>query len=1058
MMDNTRLIICKASAGSGKTFTLVKQFLTLAFDTQHIDGKDGLTDRFKHILAITFTKKATNEMKSRIIKELNNIAKEGEGSSMCLAISQELHKSPAQLQKDAEILKSAILHNYSDLNVCTIDSFMQRIVKTFAYDLDLPMNFEVEMDQNDMIEQAVDDLLSMAGKQDCAPITAILFDYAKSKMEDGKSYDITKNLQDLSNELFKESAYQHLTRLSADAINQYLLIKKSLKKENEKFKEDVLAVCNNFYNLLNTHGVTEDELYRGKSGIASVFKKANQLTEPNWESSYMLEFVEGDKLAGAKVSPSTKDIIATIKPTIIEYYQQLRILFSEPFKRYNSRIKILDNLYAMALLKQIDEIIHNNSKENAIIHISEFNKKISQEVENEPAPFIYERIGSKYYNYLIDEFQDTSKMQWHNLIPLLDEGISTGHTSLVVGDAKQAIYRFREGDVEQFIKLPEVEGSSHGDNFTRPDVAQHLQLSTNYRTGETIVNFNNRFFEWLIKNKYANNKLLQDTYIGNGESISLHQTAHKTGGFVRVGFWDSEEEDALGNQILNIIQHQVVDLGYHYKDILIIGRTSKILNQIATFLNKQTINGESIPMVSNEAFLLSNSKVAQIVRCVMGYLVDMQNRVCVMQLMRHLKNLGIIENDHAMEFVSRDAIDLTQLLNNEGLSINCEELLSMTLYDCCEEIIRNLKLSAFDKDYTTTLLNQVAKYSKLHRQDMAEFIEWYDKNLSKFSAQTAEDLNAIQLMTIHKSKGLEAPIVILPIFPESNHRKSIWVDIDDNSLQIKTSLISVDKTSTIFDDQKEQEMQLCAMDDVNTYYVALTRPKQKLMLCCQENKKEAENYISHLKSFAEEDHQHGYCQYDEESNCYCYGEDQECDVAEEKESNIKVTLSNISYPRWDDRIAIADQSEKLFNPMSQAQIRWGNQVHDVLATINHHQNYEQAIAFYAQKNKLAQDDVEKITAIIEHLINHPTCKKFFDPQYKIMNECNLMFRGEILRPDKIIFAEKEVWIVDFKTGSENAKHKEQVSGYCNAITEMGYTNVKGYLLYLNTNNIDIVEV
>ena len=427
-MDNSRFIICRASAGSGKTYTLVRQYLLLAFSA----NEQELPSRFKRILAITFTNKAANEMKERILRELDNISLLGTGTPMGADIADRTSLDSTTLQRYAAIVRQAVLHNYSDLSVCTIDSFMHRIVRTFAHDLDLPMNFDVQIDNDILIQSAVDDLMSLAGAEGQEELTEVLCDFAESRMTDGKSYMIENELASLAQELFKEQTPQYLRLLKDIDSPQFRSIHRSMVADNRAYERRLAALGQQAVDTFTAAGLADTDFFHGSTGAGVYFRKlaSGLIVEPN---SYVLAYLEGDKLGSAKCTPSVRDALATVKPPLADLFTQIQQLRSTDEVLYNTRQLLLKNIYSLALLNKLNLLIDHYSKENEIVHISEFNQRISEVVQDEPVPFIYERIGNRYYNYLIDEFQDTSRLQWQNLVPLLENGVGSGHTSLVVG-------------------------------------------------------------------------------------------------------------------------------------------------------------------------------------------------------------------------------------------------------------------------------------------------------------------------------------------------------------------------------------------------------------------------------------------------------------------------------------------------------------------------------------------------------------------------------------------------------------------------------------------------
>lgn len=1061
-MDSSRFIICRAAAGSGKTYTLVRQYLLLAFSAPEHE----LRNRFTRILAITFTNKAANEMKERILRELDSISTQGSACGMGSDIAQQMQLPDATLRRYAATLRGAILHRYSDFAVCTIDSFVHRLVRTFAHDLNLPINFDVRIDNSDLIQHAVDDLMAQVGTDGQEELTQVVCEFAESRMSDGKSYLIERELTNIAGELFKEQTPEYLRALSHLDMAQFRQINAQMRRDNRDYERKMQSLGKEGLQAISDADLSIEDFYHGSSGAGAYFRK---LTEGNFAdpNSYVLGYIEGDKLSSAKCSPAARSALADIKPRLREIFQRVQTLRKSEQLRYNSRRLLLKNLYSLALINKLNELVDIYSKENDIVHISEFNKRITEVIQNEPTPFIYERIGNRYYNYLIDEFQDTSRMQWQNLVPLLENGIGAGHTSLVVGDGKQAIYRFRQGDVGQFVALPKVDNPIHGRLLESPGIGTVDRLERNFRSAKTIVEFNNDFFEWVVRNRFKENTQLQNIYLGGGSEPDLRQKFTKEGGYVQVGFYTLNKDNGpLWQEMLDDIRLLTNEKGYKLREMTILARDKHTLAEISSFL---TASG--IPVVSCESFLLTQSRVVMLMRDLMQYLLDGSDRIAAMRVLQHLHGLGRIGSRHEEAFLqTRGAVDLDRLLRSEGLPLECNQLRQLGLYDCCEEALRMLHLGNVEVAYTATWLNVVAKYASCHRQDLSEFLEWFDLQKDKLSTSTASDLDAVQLMTIHKAKGLEKSIVLYPILTKQNPREDIWVHIpQDCQLPLPTSLVHpTQKEPTFFDQDRKEEEVKSDMDRLNVLYVALTRPKEKLLIYCQSNKqKEGTDYSSLLRDYLLQRSdlhtvREGVAALGQNSPKSQSGDENK----REEDKITGVTLESVSFPDWSGRIAIAEQAARIFGRLDETSIRWGNRMHALLSLVHSTADAEEALDLFLSSNRLTDEnatpndkaDAQALGESLRQMLNQPEVARFFRPEDRCKNECDLVWQGEVLRPDRIVFAakEEEVWVVDYKTGAPQTSHHAQVLHYCNALHAMGYPSVKGYLLYIGPTHSQVL--
>ena len=439
-----RFIVSKASAGSGKTFQLVLIYLTLAMSVG--DGLDEeakrktLEKRFSRILAITFTNAAVNEMKQRILSELRGLCSDNADKRplMETKLCQTTGLSPDELRQRAKIVHNAILHHYSDLAVCTIDSFANRIVKTFAHDMKLPQNFDISLDENDLVEKVSDNLMSHIGIEGEEEFTSLLYSYSEEMMEENDGYNIEKRLKDMIPYVMRENALEYISKLNDWTLDDYRRLRKKFADSNKQFATTLEAIAREGLELIRQNDIDETMFYHGSSSAPCYFRNVlNKEYAP--ANSYAKAFFEGDKIGRGGCDAATKQAIESIKPRLVELYNKIEQVKQDGLKQFHSRKRLMANLYEMGLMKRISGAMETYYEENDLLHISEINKRIAQVVGNgDDAPFIYELIGNVYQNILIDEFQDTSRQQWGNLVPLVENSVSEGHTSLVVGDGKQA--------------------------------------------------------------------------------------------------------------------------------------------------------------------------------------------------------------------------------------------------------------------------------------------------------------------------------------------------------------------------------------------------------------------------------------------------------------------------------------------------------------------------------------------------------------------------------------------------------------------------------------------
>ena len=671
-----KFCIYRSSAGSGKTFTLVKEYLKLSLPKA----------RFEDILAITFTNKAANEMKSRILEELSlmkNKDKDNE-NGMLMALCNELGCGIEEVRAKAKNLETRILHNYSDFSVYTIDSFTQKIIQTFAYDLDIPLNYKVILEKDEIKQKAVNDLLAMVGTPGNEDLTNIILKYIGEQMAVGDNWNIESKLQDVSDEIFKETALENLSKIKDITLDDFVEIYNAHKTEISNFEKDLQNRAEDVLKKIKGEELEASDFYQGKHGVYGYLDKTSK-GDIKVCNKYVEAFLE-DETKRLSSKSTKRNIAEGILDDIVIGVRSICDKIEKDYKTYNTQKVLMKKIYGMALLNAISDNIKNYQDTDEVLHISEFNKRISDVVLNQPVPFLYERLGERYKHFLIDEFQDTSVMQWQNLLPLIINSLSTGDMSLVVGDGKQAIYRFRQGEVEQFVKLPDVYNPQNN-----PIIDEHAKelkhhgrvenLASNYRTGKAIVEFNNRFFKSVVEDQLNDNTKISDIYlgeeyrnkIGTGKVSHCHliskdcatcenkpllcQKAVKEGGYVSVKLLEAETSEDVKTNLYESIYETISDLvlnkGYEYKDIAILARKNGELNEILKYLSEKKINDKDIPMVSTESYLLKNNDEIMFLYSMLSVLANPTDRASQLIVMEYLSTNGYLKESYVSYFSNK---------------------------------------------------------------------------------------------------------------------------------------------------------------------------------------------------------------------------------------------------------------------------------------------------------------------------------------------------------------------------------------------------------------------
>ncbi|MEO8759639.1 MAG: UvrD-helicase domain-containing protein, partial [Bacteroidia bacterium] len=490
MPDN--FVVYKSSAGSGKTYTLVKEYLKLALADPH-----RLNKAYKQILAVTFTNKAAAEMKERILTALKQIAAL-EKTPLAADLQKELFISETELQARCKEVHQNLLHQYADFSVCTIDSFVYRLIKRFSIDLQLPANFTVDTDEDAALWWAIDELLTNMKQNKL--LQNLLLNYASDKVDEQKNWKIENEIFELARPiLISKKDTKEAELLGKVSLEDLLEIKKQLQESVRKTEHYLIGLADKAYLTIAQNGVSIEDFRYGKSGFFSYFKKIKEkkFASDELANKYVNDAINEDKWYTGK---NANGAIDGIKETLRSIYYEVESYREKNISEYFLHKLLLKNITALCVLNEIQELVLKYKQEKNIVFISEFNTTVSSFIQDEPVPFIYERLGDRYKHYLIDEFQDTSVLQWLNLLPLVHNSLAEGKFCMIVGDGKQSIYRWRGADVDQFVNLPKIKSAEQNRVIQEQQQAlelnyQEKQLNTNRRSCAEIIGFNNNLFD-----------------------------------------------------------------------------------------------------------------------------------------------------------------------------------------------------------------------------------------------------------------------------------------------------------------------------------------------------------------------------------------------------------------------------------------------------------------------------------------------------------------------------------------------------------------------------------
>ncbi len=1027
--------IYNASAGSGKTFTLVKEYLTLLFTSSK-------KDRYKNILAITFTNKAVGEMKKRIIESLSDFSRIEENSNnnaLLNIISEETGISKKEIKKkSSEILKS-IIHNYAAFEISTIDGFTHRVLRTFARDLGIPMNFEVELSTDDILMEAVESLISRAGND--KKLTKVLIDYTLSKTDDDKSWDISRDLFNISKLLINENHQKAIQVLKDKSLDDFEKFGKKLRSDIKLADDTLKLSADSFFDLIQSNGIQETD-FSGQY-VPKHFKKLQSgLGSINFNVKWA-ENIEEQPLYPKKASEEAKAGLDGIQDEIVEIFNASK----KAYFQIEFLTEIKKNLVQLSLLNEINREVEEIKKERNLVLISEFNPRISEEVKDQPVPFIYERLGERYQHYFIDEFQDTSTMQWENLIPLvankLDSAEPAGLT--LVGDAKQSIYRWRGGRAEQLIDLSNLKSIPFQ---TEQGV---VNLPDNFRSGSEVVNFNNNFFTFAAS--LLNYPEYSDLFKGSAQNPKKGDF-----GYVNIEFVEAknreEEFEIYPLKVLDIIK-DLDSKNFQRKDICILTRKRSEGIAIAEFLSEH-----SIPVISSETLLLAQSPEVLFIVDLLEFSMNPNDDQAKLRIFDYLSERFIPEADFHQLLIKNlpeNGDAFFNWLQDYEIQFDLNQLKRLSLYESVEYIIRSFSLVKDSDAYIQFFLDFVFETTQKTANSLNDFLDKWEQKKDKLSIVVPETDNAVQIMTIHKSKGLEFPVVIYPFANsdlQDTRNDNLWLEINDENIPMVYVNASqkMQNWNTTAADKFQDLVNKNELDTLNVFYVACTRAARQLYLLSNFNEKPRKStnisdmLVEYIRSAGKWN----------DGLIYEFGNPEKAMDSKQSENSSIQPAKYYSSATQNHAVNIVTRSGSLWDSKQKEAIEKGEITHEILAKINEGNDLENALSWAVNNGILTVDSKEEISTVILKILDHPELKDYYKEGIKNLNEREIITTsGKRLRPDRLNFHDGKVTVIDYKTGGFVDSHKMQVSEYANALQEMGYEIDKCLLIY--TNNPIIIK-
>lgn len=1091
----SNLVVYKASAGSGKTWRLSVEMLKILISDPY---------SYRNILAVTFTNKATAEMKERVLGGLYEIVAEdnkGIVSPMLQTICDDLSITPDKARLKAKIAIELLLHDYGRFRIETIDSFFQSVLRNLARELGLGAWLNIELDNEKVLADAVDAVMDKASGDPL--LLKWITDYMEEMLTDGKSWKINNTLNNFGKSIFKEQFKDKEKQLEEKLKDKNFLkfYRNKLDKIAKEAEEKIKQPAKDFLKFLEDRGYSVNDLKNGERGIYSYFKKVlsgefnpDELLNKTAESC--LENPE-NWLTAAKAKDKTLVSLVNEKlyPLLVNTEKNRKSLYPE----WVSAKAASNHLNQIGLLSDIAAQVRQLNYDNNRFLLSDTNALFKSLLEDGDTSFIYEKTGTEINNILFDEFQDTSRMQWDTFKPLLAEGLANNHNSLIVGDEKQSIYRWRNGD---WRILGSMSAEMH------PFDIKKETLGKNWRSDLNIIHFNNEVFlslQQIISKMYMEQFGENSSELSNAYSdISQESNTTEKNGLVEISFIKTDKNTSYEETVLDKLILNVEDLqrsGIKPNEIAIIIRENKYIPKIAAhFANYKTSEKADkklcYDIISDEAFLLESSKGAQILIDALKLLNDPQNPViqAMLKLDYAIDVLGL--NPESTEIFSSE----TSILPEE-FTQNIGKLQKMPLHELIEELHRIFEIHRIPSQdsYLFCFMDKLDEYLSKSSADISSFIQYWDETMYKTKIPGGTAVNGIRILSIHKSKGLEFHTVILPFCDWkllSNVNTTIWCEPATKPYN-ELDLLPIDykkelKHSVFKNDYKEETLQLW-VDALNLLYVAFTRPRHNLFVYCEEqnqDKKEKEpQKIGHLLQTLFNRQAGEYSLNEEFLNAYIPSDsDQDID---------EIRVSRFSYGKLYTENDIQKNEKGLFvkgndieTPFrsfahktkfrqSQKSIQFskgkdpegfkskyidrGNILHRLFSAIQVTEDLDSAL-----KNMLTEgliDSQESLTYAVtaKKALSNPEVSDWYSGKYKTFNECSIIFPDKIgklqqKRPDRVMISEDSVKIVDFKFGKPSPKYKAQIRFYSKLLLDMGYNKVEGFLWYVDEEHVEKVDL
>ena len=1081
------LTVYKASAGSGKTFTLATEYISLLVENPM---------SYRTILAVTFTNKATEEMKMRILSQLYGIWKQLPDSDDYLkAIQKKTGLDTKVISERAGISLSNLLNNYNYFRVETIDTFFQSVMRNMARELDLTTNLRIGLNDYQVEELAVDQLIADLSTTDA--MLQWILRYIMENISDDKSWNVIGQIKQFGRHIFSDT-YKDVSHTLEEKLaepgffDQYITRLHELRQSAE---QRMKQFSDSFFGIIESEGLTVDDFLYGKSGLCSFFLK---LRQGQFDESIVGKRVTdsvGDPSKWYKKNHPRRDLIhALADSTLGSLLRQAIEERPRQWRLFKSADLTLRHLSQLRLLSSIEQKVHELNQDANRFLLSDTQQLLHSLIGDSDSPFIFEKIGAQLEHVMIDEFQDTSSVQWQNFRVLLDEAMShEGSTNLIVGDVKQSIYRWRAGD---WRLLNDIESQ-----FNSRQVETRC-LDTNYRSQRRIITFNNTFFQQAAQLEYMSLQEINETeadQLRRAYADVVQQIPKKRGdeGFVRIELLPTEDYQAQVFQRLTETISELLATGATQEQIAILVRTNAVIPLIAQYFMEQMT---SVTIVSDEAFRLDASNAVCLLINAMRLLVRPDDQLTKAAIAKSYRN-DVMQDYQGDGLQMLATTDLDTLLPETYIG-HFDELRAMPLYDLAERLytIFGLERLTGQSAYVCAFYDHLVNFVNDNAADITAFLNEWDETLCAKTIQSNET-NGVRIFSIHKSKGLEYDHVIVPFCDwllEKQSGNILWCQPSEEPFN-DLPIVPVDYSQkqmmgTIYETDYRHEHLQNTVDNLNLLYVAFTRARRSLFVIGRRKASSTRSLlIEQTLPIVADKLQES----DPQANILLEGLDDDTQPLHLSYGTLTSHLSPltshlsenpflqpyeplpIAIRTFDSKVSFrqsnrskafveADNEEAL---RQQNYIQTGSILHEVFSTIRTAADIPNALQRLQSEGIIYDGTLtpERISGMLQKRLKDQRVAEWFSDRWQLFNECSILSieDGNVCqhRPDRVMTDGHEWIVVDFKFGSPKPEYQDQVRQYMNLIQEMTLTShsspltsIKGYLWYVYSNQIEEVTL